>query len=355
MQLHPLSVGVATTRRASVAVLCAVLVAACDTDRTVSPNTSSTPTQVPTTASAALTASGLGEFVIKSVDVQKNLIGGAKFKINGPNLIGYVTDNDANDADPTFGKIYLQNLPVGSYNICEVVAPAGYALPDWDCHPSSLNSGETVGVEAFVSEHLPYIQAGYVDRIGKYVGGGIMVVKDSIGTPIILVADNGPLDVSKVDGFFSVLLPSAGKFSICAATPPAGYAVSPRVNPCLDVTAENGNSYHIESITLYPAPSAVWDVRDPFAAPIGPSSFTISIPRQFVAINVVDNGLNDLDARVGFFLVKLPKAAVYTLCQTQAPANRYLANPRCRTVDVTSGGSVDAGSFVNYEKQVYSP
>jgi len=354
MRTIPLSSGVAT-RRASVAVLCTVLVAACDSDTTLSPKTSSTPASSAETAAAALTSSNLGGFVIKAVDVQQNLIGGAKFQINGPNLVGYVTDNGATDMDPTFGKIYLPDLPLGNYKVCEVVAPAGYALPTWPCRTTSLAAGETEGLEAFVSLRLPYVQAGYVDRLGKYVGGGIMIVKDSVGTPITLVADNGPLDVSKVSGFFAVMLPSAGKFVICAATPPAGYALPPGAAQCLGVIAKNGSIHFAGNFTLNPTPSAVWGVQDPFGALIGPSSFTVSIPREFISIPVVDNGINDLDPKVGFFLVKLPKAAVYTLCQTQAPPDRYLANPPCRTLDVTSGGSVHGGWFVNNEKQVYHP
>ena len=182
------------------------------------------------------------------------------------------------------------------------------------CRTTSLAAGETEGLEAFVNLRLPYVQAGYVDRLGKYVGGGIMIVKDSVGTPITLVAANGPLDVSKVSGFLF-----AGNF------------------------------------TLNPKPSAVWGVQDPFGALVGPSSFTVSVPREFISIPVVDNGINDLDPRVGVFLVKLPKAPVYTLCQTQAPLNRYLANSPCRTLDVTSGGSAHGGWFVDNEKQVYNP
>jgi len=354
MRLHPLSIGAGTARRASAAVLCSALVAACDTDRTVAPNTPSAPAEVPTAASAAVIPSYTGSLVIKTVSVYNHPIGPAKFKILGPNLVvSYITDNDGNDADATLGKIWLKSVAVGNYNICEIVAPPTFALPDWACHPSSVMSGSTTGVEAFVHNYLPSVAAGYLDHLGALIGGGALTVKDSTGTPVMLIADNGALDVSKKDGVFAFFLPSAGKFSVCGLTTPPGYALSPEITPCHPVNAKYNIGNNVPAFRVNPAPSAMWSVKDAFGVLVGPSSFSVSIPGVFL-FNVVDNNTNDLDPTLGRVLAKFPAPGPYTLCQTQAPPNRWVAQPPCRTVNILAGASVNAGVFTNYEAQVPS-
>lgn len=354
MRFTPISVGVATARLASAAVMCTVLVAACDTDRTISPNTPSRPAEVPTTASAAFVPSLSGGLVIKTVNVKNEPIGPAKFKIVGPNRLDwYVTDNDANDADPLFGKIWLKAVAVGNYNICEIVAPPRYALPDWACHPSTVKVGTTTGVEKFVHNWLPWVSGSYTSHLGALVGGGSLTVKDSTGTPILVVADNSTLDLMKWDGTLQIILPSAGKFSVCGLNPPAGYALSPELTPCRTVDAKYNMGHTVDAFVLNPATSAMWSVKDPFGALVGPSSFSVSIPGVLL-FYVVDNSTNDLDPKVGRLLAKFPSAGTYTLCQTQAPQGRWLAQPPCRTVNIPAGASVNAGSFTNYEAQVPS-
>ena len=70
-----------------------------------------------------------GSIEIKKVDEENNLLGGATFKIepnpyDGAELL--VTDNGAEDADPTEGIILLENVPLGTYTVTENAAPAGY-------------------------------------------------------------------------------------------------------------------------------------------------------------------------------------------------------------------------------------
>ena len=70
------------------------------------------------------------------------------------------------------------------------------------------------------------------------------------------------------------------------------------------------------------------------------------------SIVVTDNDANDLDLAHGKFLVKVPKAIGYNLCEITPPTNYFMSNPACRTVDVTSGQSVWGGLFTHQEKQV---
>jgi hypothetical protein len=71
-----------------------------------------------------------------------------------------------------------------------------------------------------------------------------------------------------------------------------------------------------------------------------------------ISILVTDNDANDLDLAPGKFLVKVPKAISYNLCEVTPPTNYFMSNPACRTVNVTSGQSVWGSLFTHQEKQV---
>jgi hypothetical protein len=343
-------------RRASIALFGAAMLAACDTDRAVSPTptTDTAPTaKAPTGADLGVTPGSPGNLVLKAMDGNNVLLGGAQYQVTGPWLYSAtVTDNGPSDADATLGILRLVNMKVGVYTICEVAAPATYAIAKPACHTTSVTTGATT-VELFFSVRLPYLMTELMAGIFPK-GGGVVVIKDSVGTPIMLVADNGPVDASKADGWFYVMLPYPGKFTICGATAPAGYALALHQDPCRTTSVNNGMD-DVGPIYLAPLPSVSWDVRDGVGALIGPSSFTISVPRSFTKIDVVDNGLNDLDPTLGRVIAKVPKGAVYTLCETVPPVNHFNAKPSCVGVDVPDGQAVWAGTFVNLEKQVFNP
>ena len=249
-------IDVRAVRRTSITMLGLALIAACDSDRAVSPVATA---KAPSAVSAAVQLPKTGNMLIKAytLDAQAPLVPGAAYKLIGPNLVtATIVDNGAGDNDSVPGVVSLLNIPIGNYYVCEITAPTGYAPADSPC------------------------------------------------------------------AWWSV-------FS--AATTTTGYFHRPLV-------------------------SASWDVKDGFGSLIGPSTFTIGFQRGLSKITVVDNGQNDLDPTLGKMTVKLANAAIYTLCETVPPPNRYNANPACRTVDVTSGGAIQAGTFVNYEKQViYTP
>ena len=144
-------------------------------------------------------------------------------------------------------------MKVGTYNVCEITAPAGFAIPSWACHSGTVTSGATLGIEPFVHEWLPYVQAGFDDKNGNHIGGGVMLVKDSTGTPISLVADNSPLDIIKVPGYFSILLPHSGTFSLCAAQMPPGWVLKPNQAPCFNFTVKNNGIINVGAFHIQPA------------------------------------------------------------------------------------------------------
>lgn len=336
--------------RATAALFGAAMLAACDSDRTVSPTSHTS--AVPTTAASVRTLGPTGNLVIKIVDDEDHLLSGAAFKVTGPLAsVITVTDNDPTDGDSRKGIILLAGLQPGLYTGCEVTPPDGYALPSWNCHSSDVYAGATTGMEKFVSNRLPKVQTGFVDVKGANVGGGTVSVRDSVGTLLMTVTDNGSLDKDPTNGRLTIVLPAAGKFGVCEIAFPAGFGPAPGSPMCHTVTAKWGMAYMTSSFLLYPAPSASWTVRDWLGNLLGPSTFTLTF--GFITNTVVDNGANDLDPTLGRILLKLPKAAVYTLCETQPPAG-YWKDPNCKTVDATSGFAVSAGIFTNQQAQVPS-
>ena len=342
-----LSIDGRATRRATVALFGAAMAAACDTDRAVAPTPTTT---VPAAAAPIRSLGNTGTLVIRVVDDEDHLLSGTSFKVTGPlaSVIN-VTDNDAVDGDNSKGIIVLAGLQPGLYTGCEVTPPAGYALPSWNCHVSTVYVGSTTGMEKFVSMRLPKVQGGFIDAAGAKVGGGTVSLRDSVGTLLATVTDNSTEDKDPTPGQFTIVLPSPGKFSVCEIGFPAGYAPAPGSIMCHTVTAQWELPVGISPFLIYPAPSASWTVRDVWGSFIGPSTFKVTT--GLITNPVVDNGMNDLDPIKGRILVKLPKAAVYTVCESVAPAG-YWPDPNCHTVDATSGLAVSAGIFTNQYAQV---
>lgn len=204
----------------------------------------------------------------------------------------------------------------------------------------------------------PLVVTGYVDFTSKYIGGGSFTVKDSVGAQIMVVVDDGQLDLDKTPGKFKLMLPKPGKYDVCENLPPAGYVFMTQPI-CTGVVAQNWVVTQINPFVVAPVPGATWVVTS--GAMVGDqyvlipgAAFKVSIPRQFIFIDVVDNGQNDLDPWPGRIYVKLPKAAVYNLCETQPPSGYWNANPPCRTLDVSANAVTNGGVFINYEKQVLS-
>jgi hypothetical protein len=354
MRSTPLFIDRRAVRRASIALIGTALLAACDNDRIVSP-TAATPAQVPAAANPIFKPADAGTLELKAIGSQNSLVGGAQYKVVGPqNVIITVTDNGAIDADSSVGIVKLPNLHVGSYDVCQITAPAAHALASPACSTGVVSAFSTTTLN-FVSAHLPWIRTGYANILGAHIAGGSVTIRDSADVAIAVVADQGPLDTSDADERIAFLVPSAGKYRICATTPPAGFALAPNQPACLTATVQLGQGKDVGDFLIHPVRALSWDVRDGFAALIGPSTFNVASSKLAVSLNVVDNGAGDLDPAVGKFLVQLPKAGSYTVCETVPPPNRYNAKPACVRIDASSGQPLWVGTFVNYEKQVLSP
>ena len=208
-------------RRASLAVASVALLAACGTETPLEP----TAARIPTSVQPTVIPNGLGSIWLSTVTTEANvkkLIGGAKFSIQGPRTSKTVSDNDANDTDPTWGKIRLVNLLPGTWNVCETVPPVGYVVFQLTCQQLTVSANGTTTAE-FNHLILPHTQFTVRNAINQAVGGATFTIRDGNYNPIIIVKDNDAKDLWPSAGNFTVRLPAAGSYWVCPTTAPAGY------------------------------------------------------------------------------------------------------------------------------------
>lgn len=140
----------AALRVASLALFGMSFVAACDTDRPVEPTAA-----VPTAANAFVLPIKTGTLVWKVTDADPSPLGGAKFQVTGPLMATwFLADNFAPDSDPTSGSFRLAGLQAGTYTVCEIMAPLGYAMPTPPCRTKDVIVGDPTHVQSFINKEL---------------------------------------------------------------------------------------------------------------------------------------------------------------------------------------------------------
>ena len=184
--------------------------------------------------------------------------------------------------------------------------------------------------------------------------GWVPSTKYTILAPNLTLAtaeDNGPGDDDGFTGIISLRDLPLGTYYVCQVEVPSIYELDHE--PCRNVTVYVNSTTRVDYFSA-PMVSASWDVRDWYGKLMGNTTFKVTGGRGLGNVTISDNGANDLDDRLGHLTVQLPKAAVYTLCQTKATAGHYIASPACKQVDDTSGRGVWVGTFVEPDAQVVS-
>src|SRR5215213_9946888 len=332
---------------------------ACSDDRPVEP-----PAPASATTPSTLRFISTEALIWKVVDLNtKALLPGAVFEVvGGPFKTKWtVADNSPQDAEPIVGKFRLASLAAGTYTVCQIGAPWGWA--NASCAVATVTVNGTNDAGAFEDPLLPRLWTEYVDYGKNLVGGGSISLTDSLGFTTWTIVDNGIYDTDKTDGKFKVILPLAGTYKLCEVTPPPGYVFpGAQTPPCTTVSLPNNNmALHTGPFTVNPPYSATWAVidgfHDPFNKPgwIGPSSFVVTKPDGSLVLKAVDNVANDTHLMMGIYHVKLPAAGSYIVCQVDPVPGHWLPTPKCHTVNVTLGIVGWGDYFINPEAQVPSP
>jgi hypothetical protein len=213
----------------------------------------------------------------------------------------------------------------------------------------------------FINPTIARLRWKVVDAWQNYVGGATFALQDSNATVIATFVDNAAPDIDPTPGKFEVKLPTEGVYQLCTVTPPAGYVYPGQQVFCMGHLVQHGQITTSPPYTVYPLFSAYWGVTDGtvdanfYPTLIGPSTFKVTSSGGAFTVNVVDNGLNDIDTTLGKLAVKLPAGGYYSVCEIVPPPNHWNAKPSCKRINVTSGVPEWAEWFVNPEAQVIYP
>jgi hypothetical protein len=227
-------------RRVSVSLVAALALAACDSDRAVSPSPASA--KIPGSTSSALYPGGRGNFFTASVngDMTTINVAGSSYDLITPfGDTMHVADNGQFDSDGTLGKVKVSNVLAGTYTVCPMVAPNNYAFPQTLCITTNVaaGSGASIGFLAYKAPSLFWD----VRSTGSWamLGGTYTVATQRIKSSFD-VSDNGPNDLDPTEGRVAVKVGGIGGYSVCEKTPPAGFW--PAITKCFNATSVGGGT-----------------------------------------------------------------------------------------------------------------
>jgi uncharacterized surface anchored protein len=138
-----------------------------------------------------------------------------------------VKDNDANDADSAAGKIKVQNIPCGKYDIAETGVPTGYVALTGAQTVTITSTGTTPVTVTFVNKCVGDIIIHKVDTASptpNFIGGATFTITDNTtGATVLVVKDNDANDADSAAGKIKVQNIPCGKYDIAETGVPTGY------------------------------------------------------------------------------------------------------------------------------------
>ena len=319
------------------------LLAGCDADRPVAPET--------TKASSVKTPSGYwslapGAIAFSIVDESQAAVttGWSSFwLIDSKNDSTFISDNNAYfDSNPVSGSYLLKGLTPGTYQVCQHNEPTYYLVANPACLTAKVTTAATAVIGPFVDLHQPKLQWKVVDGDGMLVPGATFVLTDSLNNKAVMT-DNGINDGNKTGGLWQTLAwPQTLK--LCETVPPPGYVLP--AQPCITFVPKGGFPTDLGKWVNNPIASVKIEVLSDKFYLIGPSTFKIYGSNTITTVD--DNGPYDLEPKYGLLKVKLPAAGTYNVCETSAPYGFDPPSPACKgPITVPYGKPVWAPLFIN--------
>jgi len=329
MNATPLSLDLRARRLSSLALLGALALAACDTDRPLGPN----PKTIPTEASAA---KGIqtNSFSVTIVDQNGSAPStvGAQFTVaqSGQGLAVFLVDNGPGDNNPTPNKLTMKVTNSGTYTVCQTVAPADYVLPSPACK-SVMVGGILPALLTFVDPTAPHVSWAVRDALDDSLIANA-VFKDGQGNTI---TDNSPSDLDPTPGKIEVKTTLA-TFEVCTAGNPPGYVWFVASIGCVTTATNPGQTTALPAFYANPEASMHWYILVSNYTGFG-TAYTITAAEGGWALKLADNGPEDMISGSGMIYLKVPAAGWYTVCQTVGPINGQPADPACQRIEVKFG------------------
>jgi hypothetical protein len=224
----------------SVSLVAVAALAACDTDRAVSPTPATT--KGPASPNSALYPGGRGDFLTGVVngDMTPITVAGSSYDLITPfGDTMHVADNGKFDSDPAFGAVKVAKVLAGKYTVCPIVPPNGYAFPQTLCITTTVVSGNAANI-GFLAYQAPSLFWNITDTALWPILGGTYNVATLRIKSSFNVTDNGPNDLDPTVGRVAVKVGGIGSYSVCESTPPVGYW--PALTKCTNATSVGGST-----------------------------------------------------------------------------------------------------------------
>jgi hypothetical protein len=218
-------------RLAPIVVASVALLAACNTDDSVSPKSA----QIPTTAQSAVIGPNRPTFgrVRQTYVDFVGPVGGMSLRLRDAQGIPIVDfrENSAPDIDPTPGKLEMK-LAEGEYSICMMAAPVGYwfvGIQAESCiwfHTKRDSIAQLPPITSYPFHSVYWgVSDGTVDSSFSLIplGPSTFTVKNKMSWKTVTVVDNGENDFDPALGKFALILDTAGDFEICQTDATPGY------------------------------------------------------------------------------------------------------------------------------------
>ncbi|MBX3072191.1 MAG: hypothetical protein KF883_16935, partial [Thermomicrobiales bacterium] len=246
-------------------------------------------------------AVAVGIVSISKTDEEGEPLAGACFTVGESE----VCDNQDGDANPADGTIDVENVPVGTVEIAETVAPANY---DAAAEPQSVEvrEGETATATFVNILSVGGIAISKTDPEGNPLGGACFTLDESQ-----TVCDNGDGDANPDEGEIEIVNVPVGEHALQETQSPEGYVGSPEVLT-VDVTRGETATLAIENQLAVGAIS-IRTTSDDTGELLGGACFAINDGAP-----VCDNAEGDQDDTAGVVVVTVP-VGEHTVTETQAP------------------------------------
>ena len=327
------------------------------------------PMAAPFTANAGSVTNTLAALSWLKHDGNGQLLGGAVFTVTGTAgaALGFsadVADNTGQagyaglDTDTTAGEFTIANLKLGTYQVVEKTAPAGY-IKDTVTRTVEI-TGSTASISIPFVNTLAALSWLKHDGNGQLLGGAVFTVTGTAGAALGFsadVADNtgqagyAGLDTDTTAGEFTIANLKLGTYQVVEKTAPAGY-IKDTVTRTVEITGSTA-SISIPFVNTLAALS--WLKHDGNGQLLGGAVFTVTGTAGAAlgfSADVADNtgqagyaGL-DTDTTAGEFTIANLKLGTYQVVEKTAPAG-YIKDTVTRTVEITGSTASISIPFVN--------
>jgi hypothetical protein len=341
-------------RLSTLAVAGAVLLSACEADRSIAPNRA-----MPDSVSLALAPNTTqpGTLVISVVDWAKNPVKytGAFFLLSAPGMSDLeVRDNTVPDVDLAIGTLRVKKLVAGTYTVCQQAPAEHYVTIYPPCKTVTVFGGGKATQVEFVNLQTARMAWRVIDKWDNPVGG-VMFKGTDANAKITVITDDGAGDLDDRQGYVEIdAVP--GTYELCQTAIPASHVFpAGQTFSCVTRQMADGSVQMVPDTRLNPLYSIHWRLKldglvdYPIGA--GYTSFEVkSLTNGGFSKIVHDNGAEDWDGtRAGEFATVLPAAGAYIVCQLNAPNGFQLSSPPCKRVSVGLGEPALVGWFFNLE------